>query len=114
MRTGRRCATDTTKSLWAAFGSPGRATAVAVLLGATYVLPPLAALRGSRAGRLGYLAGVASRLIAARRTGGRALPDAFAHPVSVLLVGYLTARSHRAHRRGRLTWKNRPLPASSG
>jgi hypothetical protein len=99
------------KSLWAAFGSPGRAAGVVALLGVTYVLPPLAALRGSRAGRLGYLAGVASRLIAARRTGARAFPDAFAHPVSVLLVGYLTARSHRAHRAGRLTWKNRPLPA---
>ena len=97
------------KSLWAAFGSPPRAAAVTALLGATYVLPPLAALRGSRAGLLGYLAGVASRVIAARRTGGRALPDSFAHPVSVALLGYLTARSHLAHRAGTLSWKDRPL-----
>ena len=39
-----------------------------------YVVPPVAALRGSRAGALGYAAGVAGRVVAARRTGGRVLP----------------------------------------
>lgn len=101
------------KSLWAAFGSPPRAAAALGLLGLTYVLPPLAALRGSRAGALGYAAGVASRVIAARRTGGRAVPDALAHPASVVALGYLTVTSWRGHRRGTLTWKGRPVQVST-
>jgi hypothetical protein len=96
------------KSLWAAFGSPPRAAAVMALLGTAYVVPPLAALRGSRIGLLGYLAAVASRVIAARRTGGRS-SDAVAHPVSVLVLGYLTAASWRDRRAGRLAWKGRPI-----
>lgn len=98
-----------TKSLWAAFGSPPRAAGVIGVLGLAYVLPAVAALRGSRAGALGYLAGVASRAIAARRTGGRVLPDALAHPVSVVLLGYLTTVSWRDRRAGRLRWKGRRI-----
>jgi cellulose synthase/poly-beta-1,6-N-acetylglucosamine synthase-like glycosyltransferase len=97
------------KSLWAAFGSRPRAVAVFAVLGVAYVVPPLAALGGSRVGALGYLAGVASRVVAARRTGGRTFPDPLAHPVSVALAGYLTARSYRQHRRGTLRWKGRVL-----
>jgi hypothetical protein len=97
------------KSLWAAFGSPSRAAAVVALLGCAYVLPPTAALRGSRVGALGYLAGVASRIVAARQTGGRTWPDAFAHPISILAFGYLTASSWRDRRSGRLSWKGRAV-----
>ena len=82
--------------------------AVALLL-ALYVAPPVAALRGSRAGALGYAAGVAGRVVAARRTGSPALPDALAHPLSVLVLAVLTARSRSARRRGGLTWKGRAL-----
>jgi hypothetical protein len=99
------------KSLWAAFGSPTGAAAVGGVLGVVYVVPPLAALRGSRVGAIGYLAGVASRVIAARRTGGRWWPDALGHPVSVLALGYLMAASARDKRRGTLTWKGRPVLA---
>lgn len=97
------------KSLWSAFGSSSGAVGVLAVLGAAYVLPPLAMLRGSRVGALGYAAAVASRIVTARHTRGRALPDAFAHPVSVVIVGYLTIRSHVLHRRGGLRWKGRPL-----
>lgn len=97
------------KSLWAAFGSGPRTAAVLGGLGIVYVLPAVAALRGSRVGLAGYLAGVASRVIAARRTGGRAVPDAFAHPVSVLALGVLTAESWRGRHRGTLRWKGRPV-----
>ena len=79
-----------------------------VLLLAVYVVPPVAALRGSRAGALGYAAGVAGRLVAARRTGGP-LPDALAHPASVTALAALAARSRWARRRGTLTWKGRTL-----
>ena len=91
------------KSLWTL-----PPTTVALLL-ALYVLPPLAALRGSRAGALGYAAGVAGRLVCARRTGARALPDALLHPVSVSALAALAVRSRVARRRGTLTWKGRSL-----
>lgn len=97
------------KSLWAAFGSPAGAVAVTGGLVFVYVLPPLAALRGSRAGLVGYAGGVASRAVTARATGGRAWPDALAHPASVLAFAHLTARSLWMHRRGRLSWKDRPV-----
>ena len=99
------------KSLWAAFGSDWGAAAVVAGLGVVYVLPALAALRGSRVGLIGYVAGIASRVIAARATGGRAWPDALAHPASIATFGYLTAHSVRDKRRGALTWKGRPVRA---
>jgi hypothetical protein len=97
------------KSLWSAFGSPLGAAGVVGLLGVGYVVPAVAGLRGSRLGLLGYGAGVAGRVLAARRTGGRSWPDAAAHPVSVLLLGWLTARSWLLLRHGRLAWKGRPV-----
>jgi glycosyltransferase involved in cell wall biosynthesis len=54
---------------------------------------------------LAVLLGIAGRMIAARATGGRVLPDALFHPVSVLLFGYLVVRS----RRRKVTWKGRPV-----
>ena len=103
-----------TKSLWAAFGSPTGAAAVAAGLGLAYVVPPLAALGGSAVGLGGYAVAVAGRYAVAERTGGRSLPDSLAHPASVALLGWLMARSVREHRRGRLTWRGRPLPGADG
>jgi hypothetical protein len=82
---------------------------VAALLAGLYVVPAVAALRGSRAGAIAYAAGVSGRVVTARRTGGRAWPDPLAHPVSVALLCWLTARSRVARRRGALTWKGRTL-----
>ena len=79
------------------------------LLALLYVVPAVAALGGSRWGRIAYAAGVLGRVVSARRTGGRALPDALAHPVSVGALCWLTGRSHLARRRGTLTWKGRRL-----
>lgn len=98
------------KSLWTAFGSPAGGAAVAGLLGLTYVVPAVAALRGSRVGTVGYAAAVAGRYAVAERTGGRSLPDSLAHPASVSAFGWLLARSWWGHRRGRLAWKGRTLP----
>ncbi len=100
------------KSLWSATGSPAAATALSAGLAWLYLLPPLAALAGSRAGAVGYLAGVAGRVATARHTGGRVWPDAIAHPVSVGLLLVLLARSWRARRTGRLVWKGRSLGRS--
>jgi hypothetical protein len=98
------------KSLWAAFGSPVGAAAVTAGLCLTYVLPFLAALRGSRTGLVGYAAGVAGRAVVARRVGGRVWPDSLAHPASITALALLTARSVRGHRAGTLAWKGRLLP----
>ena len=97
------------KSLWSAFGSgPGAVGAVAALT-IVWVLPPVAAVFGSRVGAVGYAAGVAGRVITGRRTGARVVPDALAHPVSVAVLCWLTGRSVVLRRRGRLQWKQRPL-----
>jgi hypothetical protein len=98
------------KSLWASVGgSPVASATAAAVLTAVYVVPPLAALRGSRAGLLGYAAGVAGRAVVAARTGGRVWPDALAHPVSVLVFDVLMVRSLRGHRTGTLRWRGRDL-----
>ena len=102
-----------TKSLWSAFGSPAGAAAVTAALSFLYVVPPVAALAGRgavrRAGLLGTAAGVAGRVLVARRVGGRVWPDSLAHPISVAALVGLTAESVVRRRNGRLVWKGRPL-----
>lgn len=98
-----------TKSLWSATASVPGAIAISAGLLTVWVLPAAAALTGSKAGLLGYLAGVAGRTVAARRTRGRVWPDSLAHPVSVLALVGLIGRSWWARRTGRLVWKNRVL-----
>jgi hypothetical protein len=102
------------KSLWASFGSPIAAAGVVLILGFAFTVPALALLAGwliapavAALGAVGYAAGVAGRVLAARATGGRAWPDALGHPLSVLLFGWLVVRSYR-HRRT-VTWKGRPV-----
>jgi hypothetical protein len=102
-----------TKSLWAA---PGTAVA-AVLLLLGYAVPPVLAVGAAVAGSVptallgltGYLLGVTGRVVSARATGGRVWPDAFAHPLSVVLFAWLVARSWR--RRRSITWRGRPVTA---
>ena len=105
-----------TKSLWAAMGSPTSAAVVGALLTGLYVLPPVAAVAGVLGGRrrratlglAGYCAGVAGRLISARRTGAHSV-DAVAHPLSIAVLVGLLARSWRMKRLNRLTWKGRSI-----
>ena len=98
------------KSLWASVGGrPAAAVAAAVVLTAVHVVPAVAALGGSRAGWVAYATGVAGRMAAAMASGGRAWPDALAHPVSVLVLDALVAQSVRGHRRGTLRWRGRPV-----
>jgi glycosyl transferase family 2 len=98
-----------TKSLWSAFGSRAGAGATVAGLGLIYLFPPIAALGGSLTGLAGYLAAVAGRYAVAERTGGRSLPDSLAHPASIAVFGWLTARSLTARRRGELLWRGRIL-----
>jgi glycosyltransferase involved in cell wall biosynthesis len=95
------------KSLWASFGSPvGAGLVVAVLL-VLYVAP---LFLFSWFGLAAYLLGVLGRVVSARATGGRAFPDALAHPISIVLFGWLVARSYA--RRGTAAWKGRPVEVS--
>jgi hypothetical protein len=94
------------KSLWASFGSPVAAAAVLALLLVLYVLP---IGTFSLAGLTVYLLGVAGRMVTARATGARALPQALAHPVSIVLFAWLVAVSFRRRRQGRLAWKGRRI-----
>lgn len=98
------------KSLWAAVGGrPAAGVAAAVALTAVWVVPPVVALGGSRAGLVGWLAGAAGRAAVAAATGGRIWPDALAHPASILAFDALMVRSVVGHRRGTLTWRDRRL-----
>lgn len=104
------------KSLWASFGHPGAAAAVVAALLLLYTAPPLIALRFastaplvSMVALIAYLLGVAGRVLTARATGGRWWPDALAHPVSVVVLGWLTLRSYHLRKRRRLTWRGRPV-----
>ncbi len=105
------------KSLWASFGSAGGATAVVVLLLVLYAIPPLVAGTAVAAGAwalaatsgAAYLLGVSGRVVTAHATGGRAWPDALAHPLSIVVFAGLVARSFRRRRQGRLTWRGRAL-----
>ena len=97
------------KSLWSAFGSPAGAFATCGLAALAYLVPPVAALRGSRVGLVGYAAGVTGRVVVGRRVGARAAPDALAHPVSIAMFCWLTAQSLRRRRQDRLTWKGRSV-----
>lgn len=96
---------------WIGLLVPSRAKFAATLaaLGTTYLLPPVAALRGSRVGMFGYAAGVAGRAIAARRFGERAFPDAAAHPISIAMVCAFVTDSRRRRAKGRALWKDRPV-----
>jgi GT2 family glycosyltransferase len=105
--SGRELREGYRKSLWAAFGSPAGAVAVATALTVVYVLPAAAAVTGSRVGALGYAAAVVGRASAARWCG-RPL-DAVAHPVSVLALLTLLASSWAGRVRGSLRWKGRPV-----
>jgi Glycosyl transferase family 2 len=99
-----------TKSLWAAFGSPWGTVTVVTALGVLYVVPPVAALRGSLVGLAGYAAAVTGRYVVAERTGGRSVPDSLGHPASIALLGWLAAASWVRRFRGELEWKGRPVP----
>ena len=125
---GRELRDGYRKSLWAAFGSPVRAVAVAAALAVVYVLPPVAAAAGSRIGAVGYVAAVLGRIPSARWCGTSergatidsergatidskrgAMLDAVAHPFSVLTLLALLASSWAGRFRGSLHWKGRAV-----
>jgi hypothetical protein len=113
----RELADGYAKSLWAAFGSARAAAAVVLLLLILYAVPPVLGLAAAGAGAYGaalaggcaYALGVAGRVVSARATGGRAWPDALAHPLSIVVFAALVARSFRLRHRNALSWKGRAV-----
>jgi hypothetical protein len=104
-----------TKSLWCAFGSPLGGLAVSAALAVVYVLPALAFVCAPRTpvgqlGLAGYLAAVLGRIVVARACRQPVLPDALAHPLSILGFAALVCTSIIKQRRGSLVWKGRALP----
>ncbi len=101
------------KSAWRAFGGIAGSIAVNYSLIALYVVPALAAVfgRGSvRAwGLAGYAAGVSGRILVARHTGERVLPDALAHPASIVAFTAINKLSWVRHLTGTAHWKGRRL-----
>jgi cellulose synthase/poly-beta-1,6-N-acetylglucosamine synthase-like glycosyltransferase len=105
-----------TKNLWSATGSPAGALALGSMLTFAYLVPPVATVVGFASGRtrlgvlgsIGTALGVFGRVLSARTTGGRVV-DSIAHPVSIVGLLGLIARSWRHHRAGRITWKGRTL-----
>lgn len=102
------------KSLWDAFGGPVGSIGVNAILGVAYLVPAAGMAFGrtspTRAvGAVGYAAGVASRVLVARRTGERAFPDALAHPASIAAFGGLNLVSWWRHLRRSNQWKGRPV-----
>lgn len=101
-----------TKSLHAAFGP-----ATLVTLGFMYVLPGAVMLlshdrRASAYALLAYATAVGGRMAVAARTEQPRV-DALAHPLSIVVLSALYARSVIARRRGSITWRGRSLPVRS-
>ncbi|MEU8243801.1 glycosyltransferase family 2 protein [Actinoplanes missouriensis] len=96
------------KSLWASFGSVWGAAAVLVLLLLLYVVPPLLFVTGWWA-VAAYGVGVVGRVVSGVATGGRVVPDALLHPVSVVVFAGLVIRSFSMRRRGALRWRGRAV-----
>jgi len=94
------------KSLWSAFGTPiGSAAAVAFIF-LTGIAPILTWFSGNPIGLFTYEVIVITRIISAKRSGGRIF-DSFLHPISSAILIYLIIYSWRA--RGKVQWKGRTL-----
>jgi cellulose synthase/poly-beta-1,6-N-acetylglucosamine synthase-like glycosyltransferase len=104
-----------TKSLWSAYGGRLQSRLVSLFLLIAYVIPPIAAIARSnpkiqRAGAIGYLAALVSRMAIAKRTGGRELPDAVTHPIAITGYVLLSEISWQQRLKGKLLWRGRKIP----
>jgi len=94
------------KSLWSAFSSPLGSAIAILFIFLTGVAPLLAWLSGNPMGLFTYEVILITRIISAKRSGGR-LIDSFLHPISSAILIYLIIFSWRA--RGKVQWKGRTL-----
>jgi glycosyltransferase involved in cell wall biosynthesis len=94
------------KSLWSAFSSPTGSLAAIFFIFATSIAPLLAWFSGNPIGLFTYQIIVITRMISAKRSGGKVI-DSFLHPISSAILIYLIIYSWRA--RGKVQWKGRTL-----
>ena len=94
------------KSLWSAFSSPLGAFAAIFFIFATGIAPLLAWFSGNPIGLFTYQIIVITRMISAKRSGGKVI-DSFLHPISSAILIYLIIYSWQA--RGKVRWKGRTL-----
>jgi glycosyltransferase involved in cell wall biosynthesis len=94
------------KSLWSAFSSPFGASAAILFIFATGIAPLLVWFSGNPIGLFTYEVIVITRMVSAKRSGGRII-DSFLHPISSGILIYLIIFSWRA--RGKVQWKGRTI-----
>jgi hypothetical protein len=94
------------KSLWSAFSTPLGSLAAICFIFATGIAPLMAWFSGNPIGLFTYEVIVITRIISAKRSGGRII-DSFLHPISSAILIYLIIYSWRA--RGKVQWKGRTL-----
>ena len=94
------------KSLWSAFSNPLGATLAVTFIFLTGIAPVLILLNGNPIGLFTYELIVLTRLLSAKRSGGRLL-DSLLHPISSAILIYLIIYSWRM--RGKVQWKGRTL-----
>ncbi|MGQ0629475.1 MAG: glycosyltransferase [Sporichthyaceae bacterium] len=99
-----------TRWLWVLFPKRRNLVWTCAKMIVTDVVPPLAALRGSRIGLLGYLAAVSGRVISGRAARDCVVPDALAAPISSALSVGLYLDSVRRQSKGAVSWKGRAIP----
>jgi glycosyltransferase involved in cell wall biosynthesis len=98
------------KSLWNAFGGPLGSMFVNLFFLFVYVFPLAGFFTDHMLlATLGLLSGIVGRLVSAKTSSARMLPDALLHPVSIVAFGLLNLVSWRRHLAGTNTWKSRDL-----
>lgn len=98
------------KSLWNAFGGPIGSLFVNAFFLFVYVFPLVGFATGDALWAiLALLSGTTSRIITAKTSGSRALPDSVLHPISISVFTWLNLVSWRRHLAGTNTWKSRDL-----
>jgi len=94
------------KSLWSAFSTPLGSGAAIVFIFVTGIAPVLIWFSGNPIGFFTYEVIVITRIISAKRSGGKMI-DSLLHPISSAILIYLIIYSWRA--RGKVQWKGRTL-----
>ena len=94
------------KSLWSAFSTPLGSGAAIAFIFVTGLAPVLIWFSGNPIGLFTYEVIVITRIISAKRSGGKMI-DSFLHPISSAILIYLIIYSWRA--RGKVQWKGRTL-----
>jgi glycosyltransferase involved in cell wall biosynthesis len=98
------------KSLWKAFGGPIGSLFVNAFFLFVYVFPLFGFISNNAVlAALGMTFGTLGRLVSAKTSNGRMLPDSLFHPISILAFSVLNVISWWRHLTGTNTWKSRDL-----